>query len=92
MSNSMVYEKTDPACAQYFATVRSDVVGVQYYHGLAGKGEYVLLRREPHNPYDNNSVQVSGKSRVFRVEPSSRPAGHQPSWYSSRSYPSSCSV
>ena len=35
------------------------MVGVQYYPGLVGKGEYVLLRREPQNPYDQNAVQVS---------------------------------
>lgn len=35
------------------------MVGVQYYHGLVGKGEYVMLHRQPNNQYDANAVQVS---------------------------------
>jgi hypothetical protein len=34
-------------------------VGVQYYRGLVGRGEYVMLRREPTNQYDKNAIQVS---------------------------------
>lgn len=52
----------DPS--QHFATFRSDVVGVQYYHGLVGRGEYVLLRREPTNKWDSNAVQVC----IFRSQ------------------------
>lgn len=31
---------------------------MQYYHGLVGKGEMVMLRRQPNNQYDANAVQV----------------------------------
>lgn len=44
---------------QHYVTMRTDVVGVQYYAGLVGKGEYVMLRRQPQNQYDKNAVQVS---------------------------------
>ncbi|KGB78750.3 hypothetical protein CNBG_4588 [Cryptococcus deuterogattii R265] len=54
---------------EHFATFRSDVVGVQYYHGLVGRGEYVLLRREPTNKWDSNAVQVinAGGSQVGHI-------------------------
>lgn len=39
--------------------MRTDVVGVQYYTGMVGKGEYVMLRRQPDNQYDPYAVQVS---------------------------------
>jgi SWI/SNF-related matrix-associated actin-dependent regulator of chromatin subfamily A3 len=34
------------------------VVGIRHYAGVAHPGEYVRLRREPHNPYDRNAVRV----------------------------------
>jgi SWI/SNF-related matrix-associated actin-dependent regulator of chromatin subfamily A3 len=40
-------------------TLRTAVVGIQYYRGLVGMGEYVMLRREPSNRYDANAIQVS---------------------------------
>ncbi|KIR59606.1 DNA repair protein Rad5 [Cryptococcus bacillisporus CA1873] len=54
---------------EHFATFRSDVVGVQYYRGLVGRGEYVLLRREPTNKWDSNAVQVinAGGSQVGHI-------------------------
>ena len=44
---------------QHYVTFKTDVVGVQYYRGMVGKGEMVMLRREPQNQYDPNAVQVS---------------------------------
>lgn len=38
--------------------MRTDVVGIQYYEGMVGYGEYVMLRRQPENQYDANAVQV----------------------------------
>lgn len=40
-------------------TMKTDVVGVQYYDGLVGRGEHVMLQRQPDNPFDKNAVQVS---------------------------------
>ncbi|WRT66541.1 uncharacterized protein IL334_003500 [Kwoniella shivajii] len=47
---------------EHFVTFRTDVVGVQYYRGLVGRGEYVMLRREPSNKFDPNAVQVTNAS------------------------------
>ncbi|WWC70170.1 uncharacterized protein I206_104118 [Kwoniella pini CBS 10737] len=51
-----------PELDEHFVTFRTDVVGVQYYRGLVGRGEYVMLRREPGNQYDPNAVQVINAS------------------------------
>ncbi|KAK5125032.1 hypothetical protein LTR85_001223 [Meristemomyces frigidus] len=34
------------------------IVGVQYYRGMANPGEYILMRREPGNPYDRNAIRI----------------------------------
>ena len=39
------------------------IVGVQYYSGYASAGEYVLVRREPSNPYDSNALRVENVQR-----------------------------
>lgn len=31
---------------------------MQYYSGLVGADEHVMLRREPGNKYDSNAIQV----------------------------------
>ncbi|KAI7216168.1 SNF2 family DNA-dependent ATPase domain-containing protein [Hortaea werneckii] len=41
-----------------FGNLPTKIVGVQYYRGIANPGEYILLRREPGNPYDRNSIRV----------------------------------
>ncbi|WWC94582.1 hypothetical protein V866_001429 [Kwoniella sp. B9012] len=51
-----------PEMDEHFVTFRTDVVGVQYYRGLVGRGEYVMLRRQPENQYDPNAVQVINAS------------------------------
>ncbi|CAD6586976.1 MAG: hypothetical protein TREMPRED_004617 [Tremellales sp. Tagirdzhanova-0007] len=47
---------------EHLVTLPTDVVGVQYYDGLVGKGEHVMLRRQPENKYDSNAVQVLNAS------------------------------
>ena len=39
------------------------IVGVQYYTGYASVGEYVVVRREPSNPYDSNALRVENVQR-----------------------------
>ena len=34
-------------------------MGIQYYTGYATIGEYVCVRREPSNPYDNNAIRIN---------------------------------
>ena len=34
------------------------IVGIQNYDGVAHPGEYVVLVREPNNPYDRNAIRV----------------------------------
>jgi SWI/SNF-related matrix-associated actin-dependent regulator of chromatin subfamily A3 len=53
---------------QHYVTIRTDVVGVQYYGGMVGKGEYVMLQRQPSNQYDPNAVQVCLYHAIFRFE------------------------
>ncbi|ODO06017.1 hypothetical protein L198_01244 [Cryptococcus wingfieldii CBS 7118] len=43
---------------EHVGTFRDYVVGVQYYRGLVGEGESVMLRRDPANEYDSNAIQV----------------------------------
>ncbi|WVQ99528.1 hypothetical protein IAU59_006664 [Kwoniella sp. CBS 9459] len=58
-----------PEMDEHFCTFRTDVVGVQYYRGLVGRGEYVMLRRQPTNQYDPNAVQVinAGGTQVGHI-------------------------
>ena len=48
---------------QLYGIVNTKVVGVQHYRGLASAGEYVILRREPSNPYDINAIRVENVRR-----------------------------
>nr|POF17798.1 putative swi/snf-related matrix-associated actin-dependent regulator [Quercus suber] len=43
---------------QLYGCVDTKIVGVQYYRGLATPGEYILMRREPGNPYDSNAIRI----------------------------------
>ncbi|KNZ72866.1 Putative SWI/SNF-related matrix-associated actin-dependent regulator of chromatin subfamily A member 3-like 1, partial [Termitomyces sp. J132] len=49
---------------ELYCSMKTNVVGIQYYKGLVGPGEQVLLIREPGNPYDRNAVQVKNISQV----------------------------
>ena len=48
---------------QLYSLVDTKIVGVQYYRGLANRGEYVLLNREPSNQYDSNAIRVDNVQR-----------------------------
>ncbi|KAF9024848.1 hypothetical protein BDZ89DRAFT_1068783 [Hymenopellis radicata] len=49
---------------ELYTSMRTNVVGIQYYKGLVGPGEEVILQREPHNAYDRNAIQVLNISRT----------------------------
>jgi len=40
------------------ANLECPIVGIRYYNGVAHPGEFVILVREPHNPYDRNAIRV----------------------------------
>mmetsp|Transcript_59675 Transcript_59675/g.176827 ORF Transcript_59675/g.176827 Transcript_59675/m.176827 type:complete len:971 (-) Transcript_59675:116-3028(-) len=40
------------------AAATCNVVGLQYYDGVAHRGEFINLVREPSNPYDRNAIRV----------------------------------
>ncbi|KAL1860404.1 hypothetical protein VTK73DRAFT_7359 [Phialemonium thermophilum] len=44
---------------ELYGSFETKVVGIRYYNGYATAGELVICRREPHNPYDSNAIQVS---------------------------------
>ncbi|KAF9470596.1 hypothetical protein BDN70DRAFT_888939 [Pholiota conissans] len=54
----------EDAVDELYCILPTSVVGIQYYRGLVGPGEEVLLVREPQNPYDRNAIQVKNISRV----------------------------
>ncbi|KAK5136803.1 hypothetical protein LTR08_002099 [Meristemomyces frigidus] len=43
---------------QLYGDLPTKIVGVQYYRGIANAGEYILMRREPGNPYDKNAIRI----------------------------------
>jgi SWI/SNF-related matrix-associated actin-dependent regulator of chromatin subfamily A3 len=43
---------------EQYGFISTEIVGCRYYKGRVSKYEMVLLRREPHNKYDPNAVQV----------------------------------
>lgn len=43
---------------QLYGCLDTKIVGTQYYRGLATSGEYILMRREPGNPYDSNAIRI----------------------------------
>ncbi|KIK67294.1 hypothetical protein GYMLUDRAFT_191953 [Collybiopsis luxurians FD-317 M1] len=54
---------------ELIVSLRSQVVGIQYYHGLVGPGEEVLLEREPSNIHDRNAICVRniGRTQVGHI-------------------------
>lgn len=48
---------------QLYGILDTKIVGVQYYTGHATPGEYVVVRREPSNPYDPNALRVENVQR-----------------------------
>lgn len=54
-------QEPDPEEGQHlrlYGRVQSKVVGVRFYKGLATPGEYILIKREPTNQYDQNAIRV----------------------------------
>ena len=49
---------------ELYGTLNTKVVGIQYYTGHATVGEYVIVRREPSNPYDSNALRVENVQRT----------------------------
>ncbi|KAJ3934005.1 MAG: SNF2 family N-terminal domain-containing protein [Lentinula lateritia] len=43
---------------ELIVSLNTQVVGIQYYKGLVGPGEEVILAREPSNRYDRNAIRV----------------------------------
>ncbi|RPD63881.1 hypothetical protein L227DRAFT_542891 [Lentinus tigrinus ALCF2SS1-6] len=43
---------------ELYVMLKTAIVGVQYYKGLVGTGEEVVLARQPQNQYDRNAIQV----------------------------------
>ncbi|KAF2789501.1 hypothetical protein K505DRAFT_284337 [Melanomma pulvis-pyrius CBS 109.77] len=41
-----------------YGVLSAKIVGCRYYSGMATMGEFVVARREPHNAYDSNAIQV----------------------------------
>ena len=48
---------------ELYGTLNTKVVGIQYYTGYATEGEFVIVRREPSNPYDSNAIRVENVQR-----------------------------
>ncbi|KAG6873428.1 hypothetical protein C0995_015853 [Termitomyces sp. Mi166 len=49
---------------ELYCIMNTNVVGIQYYTGLVGPGEQVMLIREPSNRYDRNAIQVKNIGQV----------------------------
>lgn len=41
-----------------YGDLPTKIVGIRFYSGMANPGEYILMRREPGNPYDSNAIRV----------------------------------
>ncbi|KAF2099155.1 hypothetical protein NA57DRAFT_27133, partial [Rhizodiscina lignyota] len=49
---------------QLYGTLPAKIVGCRYYNGVATRGEMIVLRRQPDNPYDRNAIQVQNVQRA----------------------------
>ena len=43
---------------ELYGILNTKVVGIRYYNGRFGVGEYVKVKREPRNPYDRNAIRI----------------------------------
>lgn len=43
---------------ELYGILNTKVVGIRYYNGRIGIGEYVKVKREPRNPYDRNAMRI----------------------------------
>ncbi|KAM0723526.1 hypothetical protein Q7P37_000513 [Cladosporium fusiforme] len=46
----------------HYGDVDTKIVGVRYYRGFVSRGEVILIRREPRNPYDGNAIRIDNVS------------------------------
>ena len=44
---------------EFYGTLDTKVVGLQYYTGFASVGEHVTIKRQPDNQYDSNAIRVT---------------------------------
>jgi len=51
-------ENSDDIPRYVLCAVSITCVGIRYYKGVVHQGEYVSLRREPHNRYDANAIEI----------------------------------
>ncbi|KAJ3733451.1 SNF2 family N-terminal domain-containing protein [Lentinula guzmanii] len=54
---------------ELIVSMKAQVVGLQYYKGLVGPGEEVILVREPNNIHDRNAIRVDniGHTQVGHI-------------------------
>jgi SWI/SNF-related matrix-associated actin-dependent regulator of chromatin subfamily A3 len=43
---------------ELYGILNTKVVGIRFYNGRFGVGEYVKVKREPRNPYDGNAIRI----------------------------------
>lgn len=48
----------------HFGDIPTKVVGIRFYNGYANRGEQILMRREPGNPYDSNAIRVDNVAGI----------------------------
>ncbi|KAK0485859.1 SNF2 family N-terminal domain-containing protein [Armillaria novae-zelandiae] len=60
----VVDEIPEEPADELYCTMRTNVVGLQYYNGLVGSGEEVIIQRDVNNMYDVNAVRVLNIGRV----------------------------
>lgn len=51
-------DEQDEEASTFVASGECQIVGIRYYNGVAHPGEFVILVREPQNPYDRNAIRV----------------------------------
>ena len=44
---------------ELYGILNTKIVGIRFYTGRATVGEYVVVKREPRNPYDSNAVRIN---------------------------------
>lgn len=44
---------------ELYGVFHTKIVGIRYYSGRATIGEFVVVRREPFNPYDSNAIRIN---------------------------------
>ncbi|KAF9263265.1 hypothetical protein L218DRAFT_927698 [Marasmius fiardii PR-910] len=62
-------DNTEEVRDELYCDLPTKVVGIQYYTGLVGAGEEVILEREPSNRFDRNAIRVLniGRTQVGHI-------------------------